>query len=345
MPARALVRPMRSQIVGPILSRLRGLGVDPSPLVEAFGLPPGAETEPDVVLPLAKLYAFLDEAARVASDPFLGVHLAAQLERGTYDLLEFSCLSAPTVREALVRVARYTALLNDLVVATFEERGGVGLLQQRIPGAPLCLGRHANECFVVLVLLRTRALSGVSVVPERAWFGHPAPRDTSALAEALGTPRLEFDAGATGLALPGDALVLPLATSDPRLLSVLDRHAERSRVARERPHDFFGEVRQRVFEKLRDGAPDLEVVARALSMSPRTLQRRLTEEGTTFQELVDGLRREMAGAYVRDTEMPLAEIAVVLGYRETGAFLRAFKRWYGVAASQMRGARARSGAP
>jgi len=335
---------MRSQIVGPVLSYLRSLGFDPSGVVEKLGLPPGAETDPEVVLPLAKLHAVLDEAARVSADPFLGVHVAAQLQRGTYDLLEFSCLSAPTVREALIRIARYTALLNDLVVATFEERGGVGLLQQRIPGAPLCLGRHANECFVVLVLLRTRALSGVSVVPERAWFGHPAPRDTSALAAALGTHNLEFDAGATGLALPDAALDLPLTTSDPRLLSVLDRHAERSRSTREPPHDFLGQVRQRVFEKLRDGAPDLELVARELSMSPRTLQRRLTEEGTTFHELVDGLRRELGGAYVRDTELPLAEIAGSLGYRETSAFLRAFKRWYGVPASQMRGARARAGA-
>lgn len=345
MPARTLAQPMRSQVVGPVLSYLRSLGFDPSRLVEKLGLPPGAETAPEVALPLAKLHALFDEAERASGDPFLGVHLAAQLQRGTYDLLEFICLSAPTVREALIRIARYAALLNERVVATFEERGGRGLLQQRIPGAPLCLGRHANECFVVLVHLRIRALSGVAVVPARAWFGHPAPRDTSALAAALGTHRLEFDAGATGLALPGAALDLPLTTSDPRLLSVLDRQAERSLSTREPSHDFVGHVRQRVLAKLRDGAPDLELVARELSMSPRTLQRRLTEEGTTFNELIDGLRRELAGAYVRDTGLPLAEIARGLGYRETGAFLRAFKRWYGVAASRMRGARARAGAP
>ncbi|APR75711.1 Transcriptional regulator, AraC family protein [Minicystis rosea] len=336
---RSLVQPMKSQIVGPVLSHLRSLGLDPSVLVDKLGLPPGAETDPEIVLPLAKLHALFEEAERASNDPFLGVHVAAQLQRGTYDLVEFSCLSAPTVREAMVRIARYTALLNDRVVATFEERDGAGLLQQRIPGAPLCLGRHANECFVVLVLLRTRALSGVSVVPARAWFAHPAPRDTSALAEALGTHRLEFDAGATGLALPAAALDLALKTSDPRLLSVLDRHAERSLSTREAAQDFVGQVRQRVFAKLRDGAPEVEVVARELSMSPRTLQRRLSEDGTSFQELVDGLRRELAGAYVRDSATPLAEIARSLGYRETGAFLRAFKRWYGVAASRMRAPR------
>jgi len=335
---------MRSQIVGPVLSHLRSLGFEPSRLMKKFGLPPGAETAPEVVLPLAKLHALLDEAARISGDPFLGVHVAAQLERGTYDLLEFSCLSAPTVREALIRIARYVGLLNDLVVATFEEREGVGLFQQRIPGAPLCLGRQANECFVVFLLHRTRTLSGVSVVPERAWFGHPAPRDTSVLAAVLGTHNLAFDAGATGLAFPCAVLDLPLETSDPRLLSVLDRHAERSRSTREPQHDFLGQVRQHIHDKLRDGAPELELIARALSMSPRTLQRRLTAEGTTFHGLLDGLRRELAGAYVRDTELPLAEIAEGLGYRETSAFLRAFKRWYGVAASQMRGARARDGA-
>lgn len=335
---------MRTQIVGPVLSHLRGLGVDPSRLVDKLGLPPGAETDFDVVLPLAKLHAFFEEAERASGDPFLGVHVAATVQRGTYDLVEYSCQNAPTVREAWIRIARYVALLNDLVVATFEERGGVGRLEQRIPGNPLCLGRHANECFAVLVLLRTRALSGAAVVPERVWFAHPAPRDTSALAAALGTHRLEFDAGATGLALPRAALDLPLLTPDPRLLSVLDRHATLSLSMRAPAPDFLGQVRQQVFTRLRDGAPDLETVARALSMSRRTLQRRLTEEGTTFQELIDGLRRELAGAYVRDTTQPLAVIASDLGYRETGAFLRAFKRWYGVAASRMRGAQARAGA-
>lgn len=164
------------------------------------------------------------------------------------------------------------------------------------------------------------------MVPARAWFGHPAPRDTSALVAALGTDRLDFDAGATGLALSGEALNLPLASSDPRLLSVLDRHAERALAAREPGLDFLARVRQHVAAKLRDGGPGLEVVARELSMSPRTLQRRLMEEGTTFNELLDALRRDLAGAYVRDTGLPFVDIAARLGYLETSAFLRAFKR-------------------
>lgn len=115
---------MRTQIVGPVLSHLRGLGIAPSRLVDKLGLPPGAETDFDVVLPLAKLHAFFEEAERASGDPFLGVHVAATVQRGTYDLVEYSCQNAPTVREAWIRIARYVALLNDLVVATFEERGG-----------------------------------------------------------------------------------------------------------------------------------------------------------------------------------------------------------------------------
>lgn len=339
MRGHPLARSMRSHIVGPVLAYLRDRGVDPTRLAARFDLPGDVEAAPAVVLPLARLHAFLDDAERLAGDPFLGVHVAARLPRGTYELVEFSCHSAPTVRHALHRIARYTALLNDLAATTFEERGGLGVVEQRISGAPVGLGRHANECWAVMITRRMRALSGVEVAPTRAWFGHPAPRDTSALAAALGTRELAFDAGASGLSLTAATLALPLVTSDPPLLSVLDRQAELNLSLRGDPRDLLGQVRQAILDRLRGGAPDLDVVARALGMSGRTLQRRLTAGGTRYSDVLDALRREMSGAWVRDTDVPLGEIAERLGYLETSAFLRAFRRWHGAPASRVRGAR------
>jgi len=327
---------VRSQIVAPVLGLLRSGGCDVAGLLARLGLPAHAETERHFVLPLAKLHALLDAAERASGDPFLGIHVAARLPRGTFDILEFSCHSAPTVREALRRVARYSPLVNPAAVLTFEERGGAGLVEQRVPGAPLCLGRHANECFVAMLLRKMRKLSGAPVVPVRAWFAHPAPRDTSALVELLGTTHVAFDVGAVGLALSDATLDLPLQTADPELLSVLDHHAAWSLSASAPPADLVGKVRGLVAARLGDGAPEIDLVARELGMSSRTLQRRLMDEGTTYHEVIDALRREMAGAWVRHTELPLADIAARLGYREPGAFLRAFKRWHGVAASRLR---------
>src|SRR3954463_374028 len=92
-------RPMRSQLVAPVLKRVRALGGDVGKLVRAFGLPKTVEQDAEVVLPLSRFRALLEAAEAEAKDPFLGAHVAASVERGTYGILEFSCTSAPTVGE------------------------------------------------------------------------------------------------------------------------------------------------------------------------------------------------------------------------------------------------------
>jgi AraC-like DNA-binding protein len=329
---------MRSQLVGPVLARVRAAGGDPGALIRRFGLPATAEHDGEVVLPLEKLHALLDAAELAARDPFLGLHVAVELRRGAYGLLEFSCRSAPTLGEALRRIVRYISLLNEIIEVTLVERGGEAIIEQRIAGEPLTVGRHGNEFFVALLLSQARRLTGASVVPSRAWFAHPAPRDRSELDALVGTSRLEFERERNGMALPRALLELPIRTADPPLLALLDEQAQAALQLRASPSRFLGQVRQSVRDRLRDGVPALGDAARALGMSPRTLQRRLSDEGTSFAALVDGVREELARRYVKDATMPLGEIAFMLGYSELSAFLRAFKRWTGKTPSETRSA-------
>ena len=111
---------MRSQLVGPLLVFVRERGGDAAALIERFELPAAAAEQSEVVLPLRTLHALLDDAAAQLGDPFLGLHLAARFPRGAYGVLEYACRSAPTVREALVRIVRYIGLLNELITVGFE---------------------------------------------------------------------------------------------------------------------------------------------------------------------------------------------------------------------------------
>src|SRR5262249_30331159 len=160
--------------------------------------------------------------------------------------------------------------------------------------------------------------------------------DVSELVQTLGTSRLEFAAEANGLVLSHAVLGLPILTSDPPLLSLLDQHAEQSLAARASPSRLLGRVRQSVRDNLRRESPSLETIAAALKMSPRTLQRRLGEEGASFQQLVDSVREELARVHVGQGKMTLAEIAFELGYAEQSAFLRAFKRWTGLTPTEFK---------
>lgn len=284
---------------------------------------------------MTKVHAFYDAAADAAKDPFLGLHLAMQWPRGGFGLVEFCCRSAPTVGNALARIVRYMGLLNELVVLAMDAEGPVVVVDHRIPGEPACVGRHGNEFFLTLLVSHTQLLAGRECRPRRAWFAHPAPADTSELIPVFG-PQLEFDRGSNGLALDRAILDLPLATADGPLLSVLDAQAERSLDHAERPEDFGGAVRSAIRRALDGGAPSVKVVARGLGLSVRSLQRRLEAEGTTFQDEVETVRRELARTYVQSSKVPLGEIAFRLGYADTTAFLKAFKRWTGTTPSRLR---------
>ena len=333
---RARTLQMRSQLVGPVLAAVRAAGADPEQLVRRFGLPADAESRGEIELPLATLHAFLEAAEEATGDPFLGVHIATRYPRGAFGILEFASRSAPDLREAYARVVQYVSLVNELVDVTLSEREGVASFEWRIAGVPDCVGRHANELLIVALILSSRQLSGTPFVPQRVWFAHERPTDVSELEAALGTSRVAFGVQANGFSLTSSALDAPLASADPPLLAVLDGQARQALEQRVAPDRFVGRVRQLVREGLSAGVPTVEVLAKRLSMSPRTLQRRLTDQATSVQELVESVREEVARLEVSEGKRPLAEIAFLLGYADPRAFLRAFKRWTGKTPAQYR---------
>ena len=328
--------PIRTQIVRAALARIRAAGGDPGELVARFALPPKAETDPDVVLPLRTLHAFLEAAERAASDPFLGLHMAASFPRGIYGVVEFIARNCSTLREGLHRIVQYASLMTNRVHVTFEEHDGAGVIEHRIPGEPLATGRHSNEFFLCALVLQARELTGVAFAPARVWFAHPAPADTRELARQLGTRELRFGAGVNRLELSEHVLGLPIRSADPALLSVLDREATHTLERTPSPRTFMEQVRAAIEQLLATGALSVEALARALGTSTRTLQRRLTEEGTSFRDVVENVRAELARAYLGDLQLGLGDVAFRLGYAEVSAFLRAFKRWTGMTPSQFR---------
>ena len=333
---------MRSPLVGAVIAYVRAAGGDADRLIREFNLAPTVERDSETTLPLSTMYALYDEAERASSDPFLGLHVASSLQRGAYGLVEFLCRSAGTLREALDRIVRYVSLLNDVVDVRMRDSGSEASVEQRIKGRPLCVGRHGNEFFVASLVLQARALSGIPVVPTRVWLAHPRPANISELADTLGVApsAIAFGAGANGLAISSGALDLPVLSADEALHGLLRRQADGSLAQRATaPTRFVGQVAEIVRRALEnDGAPSLEDAARAMRMSPRTLQRRLAAHGTGYQQVVDLVREELARLFIADPAIGVADLAFRLGYADESAFLRAFKRWTGTTPARMRAA-------
>lgn len=329
---------MRSQLVAPALAIVREAGGDPRAIGARFGLDETKLDAPEVTMPLASLQALLDAAADASHEPSIGLRIAARYPRGTYGVMEFASRTAPTLRDACASIARYIALSNELVEIALKETADGIAVEQRIPGVPSCLGRHANEFFAGIVTLGAREATGVPIVPERVYLAHPKPREAAELARIFGTRKIDFRAGANGVVFKAATLDLPLLGSDPPLHSLLERQAASSLAARAAPSRFLGRVREAIASDLRR-APNLASIARALGTSPRTLQRRLGEEGSTFAQIVDAVREEAARLAIDGDHAPIASIAASLGYADPRAFLRAFRRWTGTTPSAFKRAR------
>ncbi|AGC42526.1 AraC family transcriptional regulator [Myxococcus stipitatus DSM 14675] len=325
---------VRSQLVGPLLAYLRATGREPASLVERFGLPSDAGSLPEVSLPLSTLHAFLDAAEALSGDAFLGLHVAQRVPRGNYGLVEYIARASPTVRDTFRALARYMALLEPAWRASFtDDAEGGGTFAYGIPGEPLAYGRHASEYGLALFTHVGRQLTERAWNPRAVAFAHPAPPDITPLVEHFGvTPT--FGGGRNALTLEATTLDLRVVGADPALLSVLE-HAARGGVSSPQtpPDDapeFVRAVRTGIRASLQEGPPPVGTVAKGLHVSPRTLQRRLTELGTSFQDEVDAVRRELAFQYLRDASLGVSQVAFLLGYSELSTFDRAFKRWTGM---------------
>lgn len=320
------------------LAALRARGLAPEPLLERFGLPAALADREEARIPVARLAGLTEACAQLAGTPLFGWEVAQSLPRGAWGVLEFTARSAPSLWEALRLAVDHAELIGERVTLELREGPGAVRLIHRYAGLePGTVGRQLElytlSAFAHLAAALTggaahpRALSFVSAIPSGAagliW--------QEGLAEAFPQARLQFGAPATEIHWDRQAVLAPLPGADPALHAWLLAQAQKE--ARSRPHQVAWKpesVREVLAAMLDAGqAPTLQRVAEALHLSSRTLQRRLAESGTGWQEQVEAARRERAERLVVESVLPLAEIADRLGYAEVRSFIRAYKRWTG----------------
>ncbi|WP_394823213.1 AraC family transcriptional regulator ligand-binding domain-containing protein [Pendulispora albinea] len=261
-------------------------------------------------------------------DAYVGLHLVENIPRGSYGLLEFTAQFAPTVGEALGRIARYMPLVTDTCRLDLRRSTSEFALVHRVPGEALCLGRHANE-FVLGTLLRiAREGTQTRIRPARIEFAHPEPNDISALVDFFGTRNIHFEAGHNQLVFEDTVFSTPIVSRDERLLPWLDHCANTLLPGAVRDEPVLG-LRDEIRKSLEEhGVPTLSSVARGMRIGSRTLQRRLQDAHTSFRDELDEVRRHLAESYLRDPARSIKEIASSLGYSGRGGFERAFRKWY-----------------
>jgi AraC-like DNA-binding protein len=319
-----------------LLGRAAVAGLDPAALLARLGIAPGQLDEVDGRVPAAAARALWEELPAACADPAFGLNLAASVPDGALGVVAYVALHAPTLGQGFAAAVRHAGLLQDVAVCSIEPAGTAGgrvFAQTPRMGGP-APPRHAVEFAFARMVHMARRSTGHPIRPTAVRFAFGRPTDTRPH-EALFQAPLVFDHPRNELELDAATLRLPQREADPWLRQLIERHA-RALSDRLRAHgEFAARVSAVLGGCLQAGGGDLASVARALSVSERTLQRHLTAEGVSFRRLVDQARRHLACQYLADG-MTLADIALMLGFSEQTAFQRAFVRWTGTTPGQFR---------
>ncbi|GMQ90695.1 MAG: AraC family transcriptional regulator [Gammaproteobacteria bacterium] len=270
---------------------------------------------------------------QATKDPGIGLVAARFLHPTTLHALGYAWLASDCLREALERGVRYHRIVSSGIEAHLEQSAQDYRFVIHVPEVPR-LADEAIDAAVAVVVNLCRASHGADFNPLRVALRRNPPADRGAFAREFRAP-IEFSAPQNVIFLDKTTVETPLPTANAELARANDQVIAQY-LARFERGSIKLQVEARLVEQLFSGHATQESIAKALHLSPRTLQRKLKEEGTTYKQLLDTTRRELATQYVKQTHLSVNEITFLLGFSEPANFTRAFKRWNGVSPSQYR---------
>lgn len=247
--------------------------------------------------------------------------------------------TAPTLRDSLIRVERYFRLVTDTVGYRLDETEALARFRIERRTAPHPAHDLRNECALAGFARNIKRFGGDDVEFQEVTFRHVCPTEVESYEARFGCP-VRFEADSNAIVLPRATLATPNLLGDPAISDFLTAHLDVQLDGLRSEPTLADTLERQIAGALSTGAPSAAVAAKALGMSERTLFRRLSEEGQTYQAVLQRAQQSLAEKLLKGQDCSIAEIAFLTGFAEQSTFSRAFKRWVGTPpASYRRAAR------
>ena len=304
-------------------------GVATADLLESLGMTPDAPIDPKLMVSSNAYYDFFAElSVRDPNGLSLPLRIGAAMRSDDYGAFGLAWKSAPSLRGSYIRSERYGQVLGSAESYTLQETNDGWFFNLDKAGDGRLGMQLSNEASISAVDVISKEVSSAEFMPLAIFLKHAARGDVSVYEDHFGCP-VHFEAGRDALLVSEESIDAPNKLGDETIAKFFDRHLEQELASLPNDAGLGQSVRRVVANVLSEGVPTLSFVASELGIGSRTLQRRLSEQGHSFQSVVDVARKDLAKRLLRETEYSLAEVAFLTGFAEQSGFTRAFKRWAG----------------
>lgn len=319
-----------------IARMLAAKGCDPAALFAAAGLDLARMNDPDRRYPLSGMTRLWDEAVRATGDPCLGLELPRYVQPATWHALGLSVLASETLYDAVTRSARFSRLVTDAADVNVVRLADAVAVVYGPPRGGHLAADAAYDAFIATMVQTARVLSlNDRVAPRSVELRRAAPPSGAERYAAFFRCEVRFGRPENRLIFSLADALAPLPMANAQLVRQNDQVVTEY-LARFDRGQVVHQVRDQIVKRLPSGEPSQADIARALNLSLRSLQRRLRGEGTSYSDLLEETRRELAAQYLKQSRTTLCEITYLLGFADQSNFTRAFKRWNGVAPGEFR---------
>jgi AraC-like DNA-binding protein len=321
------------RVSGSTFQKLEELGVSASAVLRRAGLPQAHSKEPRVLLKTDELFALWRAIGDVANDPAIGLRLGTETKIERFHPLGLAALSSETFGAAISQMARYKQLTcpEEIIQERDEQEWSIQfrwLLADELEPAVL------DECCFASVLSTARVGTGSRLFPLRVEFIQNREH-VKIIERHFGCP-VVCGAPRNAVVFRAQDADREFVTRNAELLGLLAPQFEQELQQGNEEESFVVRVRNAIQEKLTGRRPTVDDVADALHMSSRTVQRRLQDEGSNFQKVLEEARHQLARQYLHNSVLELNEAAYLLGFNDANSFVRAFRTWEGVPPARWR---------
>lgn len=328
-----IARQVRSAMLSGYVELVRSLGRDPHAFMRTVGLKPQLLDDPETLIPRDATRELLEITARATHTEDFALRLAATRRLSALGPISLVLREEPTPRAALDTLCRYLKLVNASLTVRVEDAGDVVVIREDLLPSPGLEMRQSVELAVSSMYRMLGELIGPQWRPIEVCFTHRPPVDASAHRRFFGRSA-KFNQEFNGLVCAAADLNAPRNQGDPVAAGFARKYLEAA--MQDRTESAQATCRQLILALLPQGTCTAEEVSRHLRVDRRTLHRKLAAEGLTFSGLLDQVRSELVQRHLRGSDMPVGEVAELLGFANASSFSHWFQGLFGCSATQWR---------